>query len=106
MFLYYRKKSYCNGCEESNNVLFCRTKCSDKTCNGFMVTDFDEMSIYQELKFLNALIKKERDNDNDSIVINFNNAVKSVENYVRRLNEEIIFTKVNISELFGFLNQK
>ena len=106
MFLYYRKKSYCNGCEESNNVLFCRTKCSDKTCNGFMVTDFDEMSIYQELKFLNALIKKERDNDNDSMIINFNNAVKSVENYVRRLNEEIIFTKVNISELFGFLNQK
>ena len=106
MFLYYRKKSSCHDCEESNNVLFCRTKCSDKTCKGFMVTDFDEMSIYQELKFLNALINREREDDNDGVIKNFNNAVKSVENYIRKLNEKIIFTKVNISELFGFLNQK
>ena len=51
VFLYYRKKSTCSLCEEPNNTLFCRTKCSDKTCNGYMKIDNDEMSIHQELKF-------------------------------------------------------
>ena len=55
VFLYYRKKSTCSLCKESNNTLFCRTKCSDKTCNRYLKIDYDEMSIHQELKFLNEL---------------------------------------------------
>ena len=105
IFLYYRKKSFCKNCKESNNTLFCRTKCSDKTCNGYMETDYDEMSIYQELKFLNILINKDKDS-NENEIMNFNNAIKSVENYIKKLYENITFTKINISELFGFLNQK
>jgi len=48
VFLYYRKKSTCSLCKESNNTLFCRTKYSDKTCNGYLKIDHDEMSIHQE----------------------------------------------------------
>jgi len=102
-FLYYRKKSTCSLCKESNNTLFCRTKCSDKTCNGYMEIDYDEMSIYQELKFLNELVNTNEPSTENEIK-SFNEAVKSVEKYIKRMNNKISFTKINISELFSFLN--
>ena len=112
MFLYYRKKSTCRNCKESNNTLFCRTICSDKTCNGQMETDFNELYIYQELKFLNELVDVNNnqikdnniDNDKGNHLINFDSAVKSIKKYLRALNNKIMFTKVNISELFSFLD--
>ena len=112
MFLYYRKKSTCSLCKESNNTLFRRTICSDKTCNGYMQIDYDEMSIYQELKFLNELVDVNNnqikdnniDNDKGNHLINFDSAVKSIKKYLRALNNKIMFTKVNISELFSFLD--
>ena len=102
-FLYYRKKSTCSLCKESSNTLFCRTKCSDKTCNGYMEIDYDEMSIYQELKFLNELVNTNEPSTENEIK-SFNEAVKSVEKYIKRMNNKISFTKINISELFSFLN--
>ena len=102
MFLYYRKKSTCSICKESNNTLFCRTKCSDKTCNGYMETDFDEMSIYQEFKFLNELANISQ--TSDPIIEDFNNAIKRITKYLKNINDKIIFTKVNISDIFSFLN--
>ena len=103
IFLYYRKKSTCSICKESNNTLFCRTKCSDKTCNGYMEIDYDEMSIYHELKFLNELVNTEESSD-DLELKPFNEAVKKVENYIKNITKRIAFTKINISELFSFLN--
>ena len=103
MFLYYRKKSTCSVCKESNNTLFCRTKCSDKTCNGYMETDYDEMSIYQELKFLNELVNTSN-NDTEKEVKDFNNGILNAQNYLKKLNEKIMFTKVNVSELLTFIN--
>ena len=104
IFLYYRKKSTCSKCRESNNTLFCRTKCSDKTCNGFMQTDYDEMGIYQELKFLNELVFSNNGKDDDKEIKDFNDAMKSVQSYLKSLNSKITFTKVNISDLLSFLN--
>ena len=70
MFYYYRKKSTCSNCRESNNTLFCRTKCSDKTCNGYMLTDYDEMSVYQELNFLYELVEtKLRENNLKKLIL-------------------------------------
>ena len=103
MFLYYRKKSTCSICKESNNILFCRTKCSDKTCNGYMETDFDEISIYQELNFLNELANTNNTIE-DSEIKRFDFAIKKIEKYLKKLNDKIIFTKTNISEIFSFLN--
>ena len=103
IFLYYRKKSTCLKCKESNNTLFCRTRCSDKTCKGSMITDYDELSIYQELSFLNELVYS-NNNSNDKDIKSFDNAMKNVEIYLKNLNSKITFTKVNISELLSFLN--
>ena len=103
IFLYYRKKSTCSICKESNNTLFCRTKCSDKTCNGYMEIDYDEMSIYHELKFLNELVNTE-ESSNEAELKPFNDAVKNVEKYIKNITKRIGFTKINISELFSFLN--
>lgn len=102
IFLYYRK-STCLKCKESNNTLFCRTRCSDKTCKGSMITDYDELSIYQELSFLNELVYS-NNNSNDKDIKSFDNAMKNVEIYLKNLNSKITFTKVNISELLSFLN--
>ena len=104
IFLYYRKKSTCSLCKEPNNTLFCRTKCSDKTCNGYMEIDFDEKNIYQELKFLSELVNID-ENLKDKKINQFNDAAKNVEKYINKLNEKISFTKVNITGLFNFLNQ-
>ena len=103
MFLYYRKKSTCSTCKESNNTLFCRRQCSDKTCNGYMETDYDEMSIYQELKFLNELIFSYGE-DKDEEVQKFNIGIQHAKYYLNNLNEKIKFTKVNVSELLNFIN--
>jgi len=103
IFLYYRKKSICSVCKEPNNTLFCRTKCSDKTCNGNMEIDYDEMSVYQELNFLSELVNID-ENLNDEIIKQFNDAVKNVEKYIKNLNNKISFTKVNLAELFNFLS--
>ena len=103
IFLYYRKKSTCKLCKESNNTLFCRTKCSDKTCNGYMEIDYDEMSIYQELKFLNELVNIDI-KENDPRIKELNEAFKNVEKYIKNMTNKISFTKINISELFSFLN--
>ena len=73
-----------------------------------MKIGYDEMSIYQELKFLNELINiNERScyYSCDNIIKPFNNAVKNVEKYIKRLNKQINFDKVNIIELFNFINQ-
>ena len=102
MFLYYRKKSSCSKCRESN-ALFCRTKCSDKTCNGNMETDFDEINIFEELKFLNELANTSG-STNDSEIMDFNKIVKKIANYMKNLNDKLIFTKINISDIFNFLN--
>ena len=103
IFLYYRKKSTCSLCKESNNTLFCRTKCSDKTCSGYMEIDYDEMSIYQELKFLNELVNiNECSCEVD--IYEFNRAVKHVQKYIKKIIKKIGFNKINISELFSFLN--
>ena len=84
VFLYYRKQSTCLLCKESNNTLFCREKCPDKTCNGYMEIDFDEMSIYKELKFLNELINvNETSYDNE--IRKFNDAVKNLGKYIKRI---------------------
>ena len=108
MFLYYRKKSTCSLCKESNNTLFCRTICSDKTCNRYMQIDYDEMSIYQELKFLNELVNtsNNNNNNNEATYNDFNKAVKKLEKYFKNLNSKISFTKINVNELFSFLNPK
>ena len=105
MFLYYRKKSTCSKCRESNNTLFCRTKCSDKTCKGFMQTDYNEMSIYQELNFLNELANTQNTDEKDKETVKFNNAIKHIEKYMKSLNNKIMYTRVNITDLFGFINQ-
>jgi DNA polymerase alpha subunit A len=102
MFLYYRKKSTCSACKESNNCLFCRRQCPDKTCSGHMETDFDEISIFQELKFLNELANT--DNNNELEIKNFNNAMKKIKNYLKNLNDKLIFTRINITDAFSFLN--
>ena len=103
IFLYYRKKSTCSTCKESNNTLFCRTKCSDKTCNGYMEIDYDEMSIYHELKFLNELVNT-NESSIDTELKPFDAAVKKVEKYIKNISNKISFTKINISDLFSFLN--
>jgi DNA polymerase alpha subunit A len=103
IFLYYRKKSTCSICKESNNTLFCRTKCSDKTCKVYMEIDYDEMSIYQELKFLNELVNIDI-KESDPRIKELNEAFKNVEKYIKNMTNKISFTKINISELFSFLN--
>ena len=107
IFFYYRKKSTCSNCRESNNTLFCRTKCSDKTCNGYMLTDYDEMSIYQELKFLYELVKYNQGNENTKYQeeAEFNKAVSKLKNYFEKLKTKIDFINVNMSNIFTFLNK-
>ena len=68
-----------------------------------MEIDYDEMSIYHELKFLNELVNTEESSD-DLELKPFNEAVKKVENYIKNITKRIAFTKINISELFSFLN--
>ena len=106
IFLYYRKKSTCSICKESNNILFCRTKCSDKTCGGWMKTDYDEMCIYHELRFLNELVDVSNNStsDKDIYLINFDKAVEKIQNYIKKINSKIAYAKVNISDLFSFIN--
>ena len=104
MFFYYRKKSTCSICKESNNILFCRTKCSDKTCNGYMETDFDENSVYQELKFLNELANFNNTTEGNEIK-SFDTSTKKIEKYLKKLNDKLMFTKINISEIFNFIKK-
>ena len=103
IFIYYKKKSTCSLCKESNNALFCRAKCPDKTCNGNMEIDYDEMSIYQELKFLNKLVNID-ERSSDKIINQFDNAVRYAQKYIKNMNEQISFIKVNVTELFSFIN--
>ena len=104
MFLYYRKKSTCSACKESNNSLFCRRQCPDKTCSGHMETDFEETSIFQELKFLNELANSENEKDKDLEITNFNKAMKKTKKYLKSLNDKLIFTRINITDTFSFLD--
>ena len=67
-----------------------------------METDFDEMSIYQEFKFLNELANISQ--TSDPIIEDFNNAIKRITKYLKNINDKIMFTKVNISDIFSFLN--
>ena len=103
IFYYYRKKSTCSNCRESNNTLFCRTKCSDKTCNGYMLTDYDEMGIYQELKFLYELVGSTEGNSPEEN--NFDKAVSKLKKYFDKLKNKIDFINVNVSNMFTFLNK-
>ena len=106
IFYYYRKKSTCSNCRESNNTLFCRTKCSDKTCNGYMLTDYDEMSVYQELKFLYELVETDgKTEGKEPEEINFDKAVGKLKNYFDKLKTKIDFINVNLSNMFTFLNK-
>ena len=106
MFYYYRKKSTCSNCREANNTLFCRTKCSDKTCNGYMSTDYDELGIYNELKFLNEIIKINNDKGNKpEEEKKFDTAVSKLTKYFENLNKKIDFINVNVSSMFTFLNK-
>ena len=107
IFYYYRKKSTCSTCRESNNTLFCRTKCSDKTCNGYMLTDYDEMSVYQELKFLNEIIKINRNKvkKSEEEEVEFNKAVSKLKSYFEKLKSKIDYINVNLSSMFTFLNK-
>lgn len=97
IFLYYRKKSACSLCRESNN----RTIFSDKTYNGYMEIGHDEIYFYQELQFLNELVNI-NEISNDSIIKSFNDAVKNVEKYINNINNQISFTKFNIREFLSF----
>ena len=107
IFYYYRKKSTCSTCRESNNTLFCRTKCSDKTCNGYMLTDYDEMSIHQELKFLYELVEYTEGNDDKKYKeeVEFNKAVSKLKSYFDKLKSKIDYINVNLSSMFTFLNK-
>ena len=105
IFYYYRKKSTCSNCRESNNTLFCRTKCSDKTCNGYMLTDYDEMSVYQELKFLYELIEINKEKEKPTEEAEFDKAVGRLTKYFEKLKSKIDFINVNISDMFTFLNK-
>ena len=105
IFYYYRKKSTCSNCRESNNTLFCRTKCSDKTCNGYMLTDYDEMSVYQELKFLYELIEINKDKEKPTEEAEFDKAVGRLTKYFEKVKSKIDFINVNISDMFTFLNK-
>ena len=106
IFYYYRKKSTCSNCRESNNTLFCRTKCSDKTCNGYMLTDYDEMSVYQELKFLYELVEVESDNkEKPKEEIEFDKAVERLKKYFEKVKSKIDFINVDVSDMFTFLNK-
>ena len=106
IFYYYRKKSTCSNCRESNNTLFCRTKCSDQTCNGYMLTDYDEMSIYQELKFLYELVDiDETKKEKQTIEANFDKSVGKLQKYFEKLKSKIDFINVNVSNMFTFLNK-
>ena len=106
IFYYYRKKSTCSNCRESNNTLFCRTKCSDKTCNGYMLTDYDEMSVYQELKFLYELVEVESDNkEKPKEEVEFDKAVEKLKKYFEKVKSKIDFINVDVSDMFTFLNK-
>jgi DNA polymerase elongation subunit (family B) len=106
LFYYYRKKSTCSNCRESNNTLFCRTKCSDKTCNGYMLTDYDEMSVYQELKFLYELVEiDEKTLKKPSEEKDFDNAVGKLKKFFDKLKGKIDFINVDLSSMFTFLNK-
>ena len=105
LFYYYRKKSTCSNCRESNNTLFCRTKCSDKTCNGYMLTDYDEMSVYQELKFLYELVEVENKADKPNEEKDFDRAVGKLKKYFEKLKGKIDFINVDLSSMFTFLNK-
>ena len=61
------------------------------------------MSIYHELKFLNELVNTSN-NDTEKEVKDFNNGILNAQNYLKKLNEKIMFTKVNVSELLTFIN--
>ena len=105
IFYYYRKKSTCSNCRESNNTLFCRTKCSDKTCNGYMLTDYDEMSVYQELKFLYELVEVEDSKEKPKEEEEFDRAVGKLQKYFEKVKSKIDFINVDVSDMFTFLNK-
>ena len=106
IFFYYRKKSTCTNCRESNNTLFCRTKCSDKTCHGYMSTDYDEMSVYQELKFLYELVENDgKTEGKPSEEVQFDKAVQKLKKFFDKLKSKIDFINVNVSNMFTFLNK-
>jgi len=65
--------------------------------------NYDEMSIYQELKFLNELVNINEYSYEDDIK-EFNYAVEHVQKYIKKIIKKIGFNKINISDLFSFLN--
>ena len=71
-----------------------------------MLTDYDEMSVYQELKFLNELVeiddKKEGKSPEE---INFDKAMGKLKKYFDKLKTKIDFTNANVSNMFIFLNK-
>ena len=67
-----------------------------------MEINYDEMSIYQELKFLNELVNID-ESINYNEIKQFNDAVEKVEKYIKNIYNKISFTKVNIAELFNFI---
>ena len=72
-----------------------------------MLTDYDEMSIYQELKFLYELVKYNEKNGNTKYQeeAEFNKAVSKLKNYFEKLKTKIDFINVNMSNIFTFLNK-
>ena len=71
-----------------------------------MLTDYDEMSIYQELKFLYELVDiDETKKEKQTIEANFDKSVGKLQKYFEKLKSKIDFINVNVSNMFTFLNK-
>ena len=71
-----------------------------------MLTDYDEMSVYQELKFLYELVETDDKNENrPNEEKDFDKAVGKLEKYFEKVKSKIDFINVDVSDMFTFLNK-
>ena len=71
-----------------------------------MLTDYDEISVYQELKFLYELVEVESDNkEKPKEEIEFDKAVERLKKYFEKVKSKIDFINVDVSDMFTFLNK-
>jgi hypothetical protein len=106
IFSYYKRKSMCSKCKENINSLFCRNRCTDESCRGYLQRDVIEEDVSNEIKFFKIICCGDNNNENNNnrIIKEFEEGLKRIKKVVEEVEDNILYNKVDLGKLFSFLN--
>ena len=86
--------------------MFCRNRCTDETCRGYLQRDVIEEDVSNEIKFFKIICCGDNNNENNNnrIIKEFEEGLKRIKKVVEEVEDIILYNKVDLGKLFSFLN--